>query len=437
MPILYKTICETKILHEYFLTREDGSSIFDKALPQERLDYLLEEASNDRDTINNDLEFAFPEVFKNDYASMDLKVIPSYSGFKLAGKVTALPQPDGSIQYTPYSQIPAGINIYILANRKEVRVDSYTNARMKRTFPATWFFSADDLADVKTGPFLTNAISNYDATFNYEQGELYKQGADIIPFYASADVNDKIKGAGFASENDRMLVPLQFNYTFPSVTGMTEAKFSLKDKDANEVFTQTVTGSAGMPQQVLLSLLDKALPLPIISDLPLINFVYTLDVTGDNGYTQSKKIVFGDEFSDAGAWAVIHFRLYPFNAAFGLADSTGILKTSKNPLGKIINTPVFEIPFKSRFAYWRFFNNKGLKLDVKPSLANYVIQDGDGLITKRPIPLTRDFFLLREKGSALTAYVPNPLTGSLKDAGSNRMALDIMVPKSELFPVVP
>ncbi|MET0637497.1 MAG: hypothetical protein ABWZ25_15805 [Chitinophagaceae bacterium] len=424
-------------MHEFFLTRADGTSVFEKVLPQERLDYLQQESNNRKDSINTDLEFSFPEDFGKEYASMHLKLVPAYSGFRLVARVNPLPQLSGEVMFAPYSTLPDGLNFFILVKKKNVLVDSYTNARRTRSTQATWFFSNDDVDGAKTSPFLTNAISGFNAASVYEQGELYKQGADIIPYYNGTDVNDKVTGSAFANENDRLLLPLSFVYSFPSVTGMTEVKFNLKDKDGVEVFTQTLTGSEGIPQRTTLSLLNKVQPLPLVSSAPIADFVYTLETVADNGYQQTQKIIFSDELASAGPWAVIHFRFTPVNPAFSMADATGLLKTKKDLTGVLTGIPVFEIAFKSRFAYWRFLNNQGLELDIKPSLLNYVTKEGKSLLTKRPVPLTRDFFLLREKGSAATIYVPNPQTGFLSDAGNGRLALDIRVPQSELFPTIP
>ena len=63
MPLIYKTLFEVKLIQEYFFTDINGDTIFAQANQSDRLNLLLNEYSGDRQSINDDLGFEFPQVF--------------------------------------------------------------------------------------------------------------------------------------------------------------------------------------------------------------------------------------------------------------------------------------------------------------------------------------------------------------------------------------
>ncbi len=61
MAVIYKTLFEVKLMHEFFLTDKNGDPVF--ALPdqKDRINMLMNEFTSDRKSINADLLFKFPD----------------------------------------------------------------------------------------------------------------------------------------------------------------------------------------------------------------------------------------------------------------------------------------------------------------------------------------------------------------------------------------
>src|SRR5690606_10066266 len=141
MEILYKILFEIKVLHEFFLTRSDGTSIFELDLQQQRLDYLQEEFSSGRDPVNTSIGFSFPEGLQEFYEGLNLRIFHSYSGCRVAVRVRRI-FPGGQAElYEPYATLPENLLILVQLSRKGLPIDTITNSRIQRPLPSTYFFS--------------------------------------------------------------------------------------------------------------------------------------------------------------------------------------------------------------------------------------------------------------------------------------------------------
>ena len=211
MALIYKTLFEIKLLHEYFLTRKDGTTIFSEPDQPARLAYLSEEFSNDQHPVNSDIEFVFPESLQARYESLSLKVLPTYSGCRVVMRVVAKTLADQSLVFAPAVSLQPNEDIIILMRRKTLAYDVYTNSRVSRSLPATYLFLNADVPGPKTFPFLTNNVPVQDATFGYEQGELSLSGTTIQEYYrqGGTDVWNDVTGSAFANESDRLLLPVK------------------------------------------------------------------------------------------------------------------------------------------------------------------------------------------------------------------------------------
>src|ERR1700730_16639813 len=130
MPLVYKTLFEVKILHEFFLTEKDGKTIFELPNQADRINFLLDEYTLERISITNDLQFNFPSHLQLDYKGIFLILIIGYSAFKVLTRVNARPMPDNSLVYEPAAILPDDLNIYVLLSRNDTSIDSYTNSRI-------------------------------------------------------------------------------------------------------------------------------------------------------------------------------------------------------------------------------------------------------------------------------------------------------------------
>jgi hypothetical protein len=124
------------------------------------------------------------------------------------------------------------------------------------------------------------------------------------------------------------------------------------------------------------------------------------------------------------------------NTLFNLINDQGYIKKGKDGAGNDIPAPVFEIPFKSRFANFRYLNNSGRELVIDPSLNNFLYKEEKALVSQVPVSLCRYYFMVPDNTATLTKYLPNPKNLEIKKDEHGRILFDIMVPESDLFEII-
>ena len=236
MELIYKTLFEIKLEHEYFLTGEDGINLFSEADPLVRQTKLEQAFDLGRESINRDVDFDFPDILKGSYKEYGLKILPSWSGCKVLIRVNQNILPDNSLVFEPYFSLPPALDIFILFIKKANLPDAYSNGRIGRPVPSIYLFSNENIPDAKVFPFLVNSISPFDSGISYEQGELAVDSSNTLQEYfydnggnlQQKEITTAVKT--FANENDRLLVPGSFYYTLTGKTPVTQLDISLKDK---------------------------------------------------------------------------------------------------------------------------------------------------------------------------------------------------------------
>ena len=441
MPLLYKTLFEVKLLHEYYLTNTDGNTIFSINSQQDRLQFLNEKYNSERPSVNDNLKFVFPEELKQTYKNYNLKLLSTYSGFKVAIRVNQKTLPDGSLVYEPFVRLPEKFGINVLFLKNDNAIDAFTNRRINTPLPLSNFFSNDTIISQPKFPCLTSPISPILDGYDYEQGELASFGAGGIAGYYLDELGrqwNSFVGTNFANENDRLLLPLQFYYSFPAGTNVTNAAFILKN-NAGETIKSFEWKSIQKIDKRLIHLSDIkdiiTAPLPAT----LKDFVFQLVVNGNDGYSNSHYILFNENFYNSNPWATVCIQSKTSNTDFDLFTQEGYLKKMANAVGLWTDDLVFEVPVKSRFVYWRYINNQGKKLviDSTTDIPKYLFEHENKLLSRRPKAITQSFFLLKEEGGTAEKYFPNPIPGNLKKDDKNRFFYDVMVPESDNFPVAP
>ena len=438
MSLIYKTLFEVKLMHEYYLTDADGKTVFELVNQVDRINFLLNQFSTDRPSVNGDIEFTFPKKMESKYGNYYLKLLSTYSGFKVAIRVNQQLLSDGTLVYEPFVTLPDNLNIYIQIGKKSGAFDSYTHFGVYSPVASTYIFSNEDISGAKTFPFITSAISAFDASRPYTQGDIASYGANDIRQYYKDTVGDQweaIPGSAFANQNDRLLLPSRFYYSFPSLSNVTNAVFVLKDKNGNVVKTITVDG-ANFLSKTLLDFSDVANTISLPESFQFAAIIFTLEVNGSNGYTASHSLIFSNLLYSRDTWGLVIVKNKVTESSFNLLATDGFLIKRKLNTGDWNEAPIFEIPIKSRFPFFRFINEKGKELNIASSLNDYLFKEGTFLLSKRPRSISESYFKLQKEGSTDTAYVPNPLNYDLKKDNKDRLCLDIMVPESDLFPVV-
>ncbi len=438
MPLVYKTLFEVKLLHEFYVTNEDGTSPFDLDDQQDRLNFLREQYMNAKESISSDLSFEFPQSLAALYAGYSIKLLPAYSGFKVLIRVNQKVQSDGSVWFTPFASLPNDLSIHILFTRKGNAIDTYTGSRIDNRLPAIYCFSNRSLISQASFPYLPNPVPVFRTGYEYEQGELVSFGTnDIRAFYQddSGDQWSMLPGGAFMNENDRLLVPGRFEYRFPLHRSITEAEFILNDQNGDIVTSKTFHDTEPF-RKVSLDFSDKITALSIRGPGALADSIFTLQVNGNDGYINSHPLIFNNAYSSRNTWAVADINITGSDSDFNLLDEDGFLWKRKNPLGVWDEAPVFEIPVKSRFAFWRYINDRGKELKLTPELDDYLVKDEGALLSKQPRRLTKSYFLFPDDAATQTRFLPNGIDQGFKLDSKSRVCYNVPVPKSELFPVV-
>ncbi len=437
MQTIYKILFEVRLLHEFYLTNPDGSSIFGAASAAARDSFLQDFSDRSQRSINSDIDYVVPLVSQQLFRNYKLKLIRTYSGFKIATEVTRTTD-SGKIAYAPVASPPPGLSFPILLARTNSDFDTYTNRRLSPAFDGIYYFSNGSTTGVKTFPFLTNPIPAQSATASYEQGELSQSAGVVSAFYIDGGGVKKfanVVGKNFLNEADRILVSPSFQYYFTPADNVKNAVFTLTDKANQTVYTNTVT-STDLLQAVPLRVNElkpngdkniNTIPATVTEDA----VVYTLTVTGDGGYNKSYKLIFlQSELSGLNAWGVINIIAQPGDTNYNLIDNKGLLISRYNTDGTAaIAPPVFEIWIKSRFSFWRYINDQGKLL--KDSYPAVLKLTGNNLVSLAP--QSHSYAPIPVQAQKL----PNPKAFYPVKPEGQQIFADIIVPASDVFPLGP
>jgi hypothetical protein len=434
--VQYKPLCEVKLMHEYFLTRSNGSSPFARSTQAERLSFLEQAFKDDSESLDRDLRFEFPA-----FASYEnqLKLISSYSGFRILVKTKSSTLADNTVVYKPALPLNPALDILVLIYKND-NFDSYTNTKFEIPFPAVYFISSNNPVGVSSFPYLSSNILPYDSRYKYEQGELVSFGAnDTRSYYRGENSDEWLPAPGnyFVNESDRLLAPLRFYYSFFGESGIRRADFVLKNKAGDVIKTISVESTGDM-SNAWLDFSAESGTLSIGGSNSLEDMFFTLEVTAGNGFTKTHRLLFNDSFERKGLWGVVHIRPYSSDSDYNLFAADGFLVHRIAPDGTRELPRIFEIPIKSRAAFWRFRNNVNRPIGNNPALNDYLKADTEGrLVSKRPKSITQQDFKMTRDGTIDPIYLPNPLSYDLNSDAEGRLYFEIVVPDSELFPAPP
>lgn len=443
MDIIYKILFEVRLLHEFYGTNSDGATIFQQPF-NNRTGFLLDRFSRNERSIASDIYVKVPQTAEQLYHDYHLRLLPTYSGFKVAIRVKRVNIAGPLVAFEPVVPLPADLSIPVLIMRRGMDLDAVTNTRMQRNLNSVFYFSGDTMLDTKTHPFLTEDAAPFAPGYSYEQGEIATHGpGDLRSFYFDefdAPQWRNLAPGSYAGEKDRFVVKPDFTYTFQPGDNVTSATFTLKDH-TNAVVVDPLDALAnpynvaGNGNLASVPLSFNVMNLNTIPQMPISNkLLYTLQVTGNGGYNRTFKIVFLRDLQTdiRDTWGLAYINNKPANALFHLTDASKRLIYKLNPNGTV-NTPapLFEVWINSRFPFWRYINDQKKKLKALPH-AGILYESGDNLISLQPQPLSYTPLLIGGVN-----YRPNPkLFGTLKTEGRKVFA-DIMVPESELFPLGP
>jgi hypothetical protein len=438
---LYTVLFEVQLLHEFYLTDADQTSVFDTANISNAGAYVSTRQAQGRPSIGKLAKFVLPAPTQAVFRNQQLRLINTYTGFKVAVKVT------GS---TPAIPMATTCNLLFLIQSPGGDLAAISNGRMHREIQSLYYFCNSTLTGAKTFPSLSNPVpaKQNPSIYPYDQGELVNDPSNTkspiqFAYYTAGATAASFANAGatdnLVNETDRLLVGLQFNYSFQSGSTVANANFTLKDSTGATV--KTVTSSSTTPlTTVALDFSVDAQGNPLsVNTLPTAGLsdpiLYTLSVTGTN-YNKTFSLIFYQDSTElVGCWGLIQIQASVSGANYSLLGANGQLAAT---------TPVFQIRCKSLPTFRLFRCNSGTatKIQAASSLANILTQSANDLISIQPVPLTyMPYFFIPNQwptkgtppGPPGTVYLPGPEPDNPMISSANQLCSLIMVPLSSLF----
>jgi len=451
LDIIYKKLFEVQLLHEYYLTKTDETTVFDDLNNKDV--FLNDNFTNGVPNAGDDLLYLLPPAIQEVFNNFHLRLVPSYAGFSVMTKVTENVLSDGTIAYKPLVQMPATANLLVQLSPKNNLLVTVTNKRIDKNIPAVYYFTNEDIPSAKTFPVLSAGIPVFDSSYAYEQGELYTDSSGkLCLFYMNGSAKDflPVTGDGYANTSDELLVPLQFNYRFNGTDNVTKANFELIDHTGKTVRSYEFVSELPLKKQLINfsnnqnpAIVDP--PDDAIASLPLSGVsaetVYSLSVTiNDTATVVQKLIFFDDDDILTGCWGIVNIKPQVTNTEYNLYDANGLILYRKKTDGTVANpAPVFEVRVKSRATFWRYINDRNgiLKDDISPS---FLQRDGTNnlasLVPRNASALPRMFTIKNSSGNITKQqFLPNPETDGQITIEGQKIYTDIPVPQSSLFPL--
>lgn len=433
----FKILCEVKLLHEFYLTEGEGNTIFDLTAQADRMDFLQKRLVDNAPSIGDDIGFELLPADKDIFSGYQLKLLPSYSGFQIAVAVEEKALTGNIIAYAPKIPMPDDLRIQVLLVKKNHHIDEISNAGLDNTFPGSYLFSNVTLSGLKTYPFLSTPIAPRKPLLPYQQGELALDPSDnsIKAFYTDAAGVEQwaaVRGEGFVHEGDRIAIPTRFYYSLSKFSGATQLHFALLDSHGTSVqdFQFTVKPS---DKNVFVQFDDRSLSMADREGLKP-DTTYSLKVDGNNGLSTMHPIVFTSAYLPAECWGLVVLQPKVAQTQFSLIDQDGLLLTRKDPAGDVM-PPLFEIRLKSRFLFWRYRNNRNIRLKPNASLDPYLLYNSvRGIMDSISFRNATYNPTLFSDGTN-TRLLPNPPSIDMLVRENNRVYADIPVPRSDLFDI--
>ncbi len=144
MTTIYKILFEVQVLTRFYLTNQDNTTIFEGTAAARQL-FLNDGFLKNARSISSDLRYAVPPSMQPVFSKYRLKLLPGYSGFKVAIEVNPVILGGNIKAYQPVVTLPADVDIQVLLLRKDHIIDIYTNRRLRTSIKATGYFSNDDV----------------------------------------------------------------------------------------------------------------------------------------------------------------------------------------------------------------------------------------------------------------------------------------------------
>jgi hypothetical protein len=401
--IIFKRLFEVRILHDYFLTTEDGVSFFErnKLSKENLLSKKLVSAIYD-----------VQDLFEIDSLKSTERTISEYKlifkktnlGF-LVGLEVKIEDKAGEIGYIPRFKMDRSIHLTFSIKSRTPFFKSLTSTALKSNIPSIYYFTNKDKevfndADHTSLPLSSKVDVHQDGN-TYEMGTLANFEGEMREALQYTDGIDpshweKTTDWRFVNNADSILLPHKFNYQLSKEENVTQIEFTLKDESDNEVKKISKSG-LDIIESIELDFNKNDVSIAIESKL------YTLSVSKNAGAEVLQKIYLNSDIYDKNYLGVVDIRLDELNSAYSLFDTEGFLNRSPDPITLKDTHPIFELRFKNRRTYWRYHKEIDFTIDEKSTTNEFLNEFSSiTLVSILPKALTENLIPFRK------TIPPNP-----------------------------
>ena len=401
--IVFKKLFEVRILHDYFLTTEDGTSFFERNNDQ-KADLITKKLLYNIYDARDLFEIEPLESTKTRIKEYRLIVKNTNLGF-LVGVEVHVENKMGEMVYRPRLEMDSFINLAFSIKSRVPFFKSFTNTTLKAKLPSIYYFTNKDkeaFNDIDhTSLPLSNKVHTHQDGNTYEMGALANFDGEVREALQDTDGNDpghwqKIEDWRFVSDADRMLLPNTFTYRLSKEENVTQIEFTLKDESNNEIKKISKNGDEILGNINLNFAKDDTLK-------SIESGFYTLSIKKNTGAEVLHKVYLNAEIYDKNYLGIIDIRLDEINSAYSLFDADGFLTRSIDPITQKKSHLIFELRFKNRRTYWRYNKESDFTNDEKNTTNQFLNEFSSvALVSDLPKALTKILIPFRK------AVPPNP-----------------------------
>lgn len=403
----YARLFEVRILHGFYLDKGVEKNFF-------QLD----------DNDPEDLKFKTAAMKRYDLLPSDLVIEPTPhcrkllrqhrmvfrqlpTGFIVGIEVNEEELPNGDIAFRPVTQPEPPVRFQFNIKATNRNWANFSAFRLRPNVPAKFYFSNHEETGNISPPSLSLPPGQRFARF-HEMGELVYDsgtgqllesvtGASDSALITSNPPWRSVIDFRFATYRDQQLLPSRFVYTFTPGSGqsISSAEFVLSTPAEPNVATINTSGTGPFLEYPL-----------NFNTLGVAPGRYTLTVNGTPAYQEVKSILIDDELYASDVMAVVSI-----GQEEGLPDNLKLFEDdgTLRRVGGVTQYPVFELRFKARITYWRYFQhpNQTAALPAPPpgfDVSPPASPNGP-LVTYLPIPITKSGSRVKFSNDMM---LPNP-----------------------------
>lgn len=417
---LFTRLFEVQILHEYYLTHADSTSVLDN--PAANIGALLPiELEKFEYNLTNDIIIEPTGSCKQLLKNYHLKFAQNHAGFIVGAEVTESLNSAGDTLYQPIIALGADVSFQFTVRIKQASFDSFTNQKLKGERKIYYFNNIQEGGNI--APQLSKKVGDFVAGESYEMGELARHGSVLKMANKNTSTAiiadwDIIKENPYVNEKDRY-TPKTKKYVYkPTNNNVNQITATLKNTDGTLV-KSIIYGQTEPIRGISLdfSLTDDK--------KEILDSCYNLEITGNNGYHEITQVYLTNHPTIINAFAVIEIKTSPTDD-FKIIEGN-LLSTKKSVGESKAKNPIFRLLFKSRQTYWKYISSKREPL-IRPALYVFLDIETPCLKTSKPRKFSKSNTYFENGGAKF--FLANPSNISFKkEPNTNIFVSEIIVPQ--------